>query len=435
MAQQFETLALHAGQDPNGDPTTGSRAVPIYATSSFCFRDADHAQRLFGLTEFGNIYSRMMNPTTDVFEKRVAALEGGVMALATSSGQAAQFLVVNTLCRSGDNFVATKSLYGGTVTQFMHTIPNTMGVEAKFVASDDPKDWEAQIDAKTKFLYCETIGNPRNNVPDFEGLAKVASVHEIPLVVDNTFGHGGWICQPLRHGADILVESATKWIGGHGTTVGGVIVDAGSFPWNSGRFPQFTEPDPTYNNMVFWDVFGPEGPLDMGNVVFGIRARVCGMRDLGPCPNPFGSFLLLQGLETLPLRSERHCSNSVALASWLRSHPRVEWVNFVGLEDHPFHARAEQYFRAGHFGSVFTFGVKGGREASKAFIARCVLASHLANVGDAKTLVIHPASTTHSQLSDEECAAAGVLPDSVRVSVGIEHIDDITADFEQALPE
>ena len=425
---RFETLQLHAGQEP--DPITKSRAVPIYATTSYTFDDAEHGAKLFALKQFGNIYTRIMNPTNDIFEQRVAALEGGVAALATSSGQAAQFLTIATLAQAGDNIVSTSFLYGGTYNQFKVSLPR-LGIESRFADGDDPDSIAALLDENTKAIYLETIGNPRFNIPDFERISEVAKRHGIPLVVDNTFGAAGYLFRPIDYGADVVVASATKWIGGHGTTVGGVIVDAGTFPWNNGRFPVFTEPSPSYHGLRFWDVFGPTGVLS-ANVAFIIRARVEGLRDLGPCQNPFGSFLLLQGLETLSLRVQRSCDNALALARWLEQQPRVSWVSYPGLATHPYHERAQHYLRHG-FGPVLAFGVDGGLEAGQAFVNSVKLASHLANVGDAKTLVIHPASTTHQQLSDKEQRAAGVTPDLVRVSVGIEHIEDIKADFSGAL--
>lgn len=425
---RFETLQLHAGQSPA--PGTNARAVPIYATTSYTFNDADHGANLFALKEFGNIYTRIMNPTNDVFEQRMAALEGGVAALATASGQAAQFLTLTTLAEAGDNIVSTSYLYGGTYNQFKVQFPR-LGIQVRFAEGDDPASIESLIDDKTKAIYLETIGNPRFNVPDFEAISAVAKKHGVPLVVDNTFGAGGYLCRPIAHGADIVVHSATKWIGGHGTAIGGVIVDAGTFPWNNGRFPSFTEPSPGYHGLNFWEVFGTGGVVG-ANVAFIIRARVEGLRDHGPCQSPFNSFLLLQGLETLSLRVQRTVDNALALAKWLQTHPAVEWVNYAGLETHPYHESAKKYLQNG-FGGVLSFGVKGGLEAGKAFINSVKLASHLANVGDAKTLVIHPASTTHQQLSADEQTAAGVTPELIRVSVGIEHLEDIKADFDQAL--
>jgi O-acetylhomoserine (thiol)-lyase len=424
---RFETLQVHAGQEPA--PGTNARAVPIYQTTSYTFDSAEHGANLFALKQFGNIYTRIMNPTTDVFEKRIAALEGGVAALATASGQAAQFIAITNIAQAGDNFVSTSLLYGGTYNQFKVTLPR-LGIGVKLVDGDDVRALEKAIDAKTKALYVESLGNPAGNVPDFEALAKLAHDHGIPLIVDNTFGAAGYLVRPIEHGADIVVESATKWIGGHGTSLGGVIVDSGKFDWaKSGKFPFFTEPSPGYHGLVFNDVFGPKGPF--GNIQFIIRARVEGLRDLGPAQSPFNAFLLLQGLETLSLRVQRHGENALALAKWLKTHPAVAWVNYTGLEEHPSHARARRYLRNG-FGSVFTFGIKGGFEAGKKFIDSVKLASHLANVGDAKTLVIHPASTTHQQLSPDEQQSAGVSADQIRVSVGIEHIDDIKEDFDEA---
>ena len=424
----FETLQLHSGHEP--DPVTKARAVPIYATTSYVFDDTTHGADLFALKQFGNIYTRIMNPTNDVFEKRIAALEGGVAALATSSGQAAQFLALSTIVEAGDNIVSASYLYGGTYNQFKISLPR-LGIRVRFANGDDPQSIETLIDDRTKAIYVETIGNPRFNVPDFERIAQVAHQHGIPFIVDNTFGAAGYLCRPIDYGADIVVESATKWIGGHGNTIGGVIVDAGTFPWNNGRFPTFTEPSPAYHGLSFWDVFGPRGVLG-ANAAFIIRARVEGLRDLGPCQNPFGSFLLLQGLETLSLRVQRSCDNALALAHWLENHPEVAWVSYPGLPSHPYHARASRYLKRG-YGPVLSFGVAGGLESGQAFVNRTKLASHLANVGDAKTLVIHPASTTHQQLAREEQVAAGVTEDLIRVSVGIEHIDDIKADFAQAL--
>lgn len=425
---RFETLQLHAGQTP--DSATNSRAVPIYQTASYNFNDADHAANLFGLKEFGNIYTRIMNPTTDVFEKRVAALEGGVAALATASGQAAQLLAITTIAQAGENIVSTSLLYGGTYNQFKVTFPR-LGIDVKFVSGDAPEEFEKLIDSKTKALYLETIGNPRLNIANIKEIADVAHKHNIPLIVDNTFGAAGFIARPIDHGADIVVASATKWIGGHGTSIGGIIVDSGKFNWGNGNFPIFTEPSPGYHGLKFWEIFGADGPF--GNIAFIIRARVEGLRDLGPCLSPFNAFLLLQGLETLSLRIERHGQNALELATWLEKHPQVEWVSYPGLKSHPYHENAKKFLRNGLFGSVLTFGIKGGLEAGKTFINNVQLASLLANVGDAKTLVIHPASTTHQQLSDAEQKESGVTADLIRVSVGLEHIDDIKEDFEEAL--
>jgi O-acetylhomoserine (thiol)-lyase len=424
---RFETLQIHAGQEP--DPTTKSRAVPIYQTTSYTFDSAEHGANLFALKQFGNIYTRLMNPTTDVFEKRIAALEGGVAAVATSSGHAAQFLALATILGQGDNIVSSSKLYGGTYNQFKVSFPR-LGVTTKFISTDDLGDWRKAIDSRTRALYVESIGNPSYDIADFEGLAQLAHEHKIPLVVDNTFGGAGYLVRPIEHGADIVVESATKWIGGHGTSLGGVLVDSGKFDWGaSGKFPWFTEPSPGYHGLVFNDVFGPKGPF--GNIQFAIRARVDGLRDFGPSVSPFNSFLFLQGLETLSLRVQRHVDNALALAQWLEKHPQVSWVLYPGLESHPHHARAKKYLRNG-FGPVFSFGIKGGAKAGQKFIESVKLASHLANVGDAKTLVIQPATTTHSQLTEAEQKSAGVTPDLIRVSPGIEHIDDIKEDFAEA---
>jgi O-acetylhomoserine (thiol)-lyase len=425
---KFETLQLHAGQAP--DSATNSRAVPIYQTSSYTFDNTEHAATLFALKDFGNIYTRIMNPTTDVFEKRVAALEGGVAAVATSSGQAAQFLAIATIAQAGDNIVSTSYLYGGTYNQFKVSLPR-LGINVKFVSEDRVEAFEAQIDENTKGIYVESIGNPRNNVPDFEGLAALARKHQIPLIVDNTFGAGGAIVKPIKWGANIVVESATKWIGGHGTSIGGVVVDAGNFDYGNGKFPLFTDPAPGYHGLNFWEVFGDKGPF--GNIAFAIRARVEGLRDFGQTLSPFNSFLLLQGLETLSLRVERHTENALKLAKWLKNNDKVSWVSYAGLEDHPYHQLAKKYVEHERFGAVLTFGVKGGFEAAKNFIESVELASHVANVGDAKTLVIHPASTTHQQLTEVEQKSSGVSADLIRVSVGLEHIDDIITDFELAL--
>ena len=424
---RFETLQIHAGQEPA--PGTNARAVPIYQTTSYTFDDTGHSARLFALQEFGNIYSRIMNPTTDVFEQRIAALEGGAAALATSSGQAAQLVAITNVANTGDNLVSTSYLYGGSYNQFKVTFPR-LGIKTHFVDGDNPDDFARAIDERTKALYVETIGNPAFNVPDFEALAEVAHSNGIPLIVDNTFGCGGYLCRPIDYGADVIVHSTTKWIGGHGTSIGGAIIDAGKFDWGNGKFPMFTEPSEGYHGMKFWEVFGPDGPF--GNIAFIIRARVEGLRDLGPCQSPFNSFLNLQGLETLSLRVQRHCDNAMELATWLESRDDVSWVSFPGLADHPSHQLAKKYLEHG-FGSVMAFGVAGGFEAAKSVIDSVKLASHLANVGDAKTLIIHPASTTHQQLSEEEQRQSGVKPDMVRISVGIEHIEDIKADLAQAL--
>ncbi len=425
---KFETLQLHAGQQP--DATTNSRAVPIYQTTSYNFDDADHAADLFALKKFGNIYTRIMNPTTDVFEKRIAALEGGVAALATSSGMAAEHLAITNLAQAGDNIVSSSYLYGGTYNLFKVTLPR-LGINVKFVTGDAPEDFSKAIDENTKAVYLETIGNPKLNIADIESISSVAHKNGIPLIVDNTFGAAGFLTRPIDFGADIVVASATKWIGGHGTSIGGVIVDSGNFDWGNGKFPTFTEPSPGYHGLNFNEVFGKGSQF--GNIAFIIRARVEGLRDFGPALSPFNAFLFLQGIETLSLRVERHCHNALTLANWLHSHPLIEWVWYPGLENHPSNKLAKKYLRNGLFGSMLSFGIKGGIEAGKKFINNVELASLLANVGDAKTLVIHPASTTHQQLSEEERIQSGVLPEQIRVSVGIEHIDDIINDFDTAL--
>jgi len=423
---RYETLQIHAGQEPA--PGTNARAVPIYQTTSYTFDDAAHGARLFALEEFGNIYTRIMNPTTDVFEQRIAALEGGVAAVATASGQAAQLIAITTLASAGDNIVSTSYLYGGTYNQFKVALER-LGIEVRFVSGDDPQEFATKIDDRTKALYLETIGNPRFNVPDLPAFAEVAHDAGIPLVVDNTFGAAGYLSRPIDHGADIVVASATKWIGGHGTSIGGIIVDSGNFDWRNGKFPGFTEPSPSYHGLVFADTFGPDGPF--GNIAFAIRARVEGLRDIGACLSPFNSFLLLQGVETLSLRVQRHVDNALELAKWLQDQPKVSWVNYPGLEDHPYHEIAGRLLTNG-YGAVLSFGIEGGAEPAEQFINSVELASHLANVGDAKTLVIHPGSTTHQQLDREEQLASGVTDDLIRVSVGIEHIDDIKADFDKA---
>lgn len=426
---QFETLQLHAGQSV--DPITKSRAVPIYQTTSYVFDNSTHAANLFGLKEFGNIYTRIMNPTTDVFEKRIAALEGGVAALAVSSGQAAQFIALNNILQVGDNFVTTSYLYGGTYNQFKVQFKR-LGVEARFADGDDPKSIESLIDAKTKAIYLETIGNPGFNIPDFDAIAAIARKYDIPLVVDNTFGAGGYLFKPLQHGANIVVESATKWIGGHGTTVGGVIVDGGNYDWGNGKFPQFSEPSEGYHGLIFSKVFGVDNPLGLPNIAFAIRARVEGLRDWGASQAPFNSFLLLQGLETLSLRVQRTVDNALQIARWLEKLPEVEFVNYPGLTSSPYYDRANKYLRNG-FGGVLSFKLKGGTKEAETMINSLQLISHLANVGDAKTLIIHPASTTHGQLSEDEQRSAGVVPGLLRLSVGIEHVQDIQADLLQAI--
>ncbi len=424
----FDTLQLHAGQEV--DPATNSRAVPIYQTTSYVFNDSKHAANLFGLKEFGNIYTRIMNPTTDVFEKRIAALEGGVAALAVSSGQAAQFIALNNILEAGDNFVSSSYLYGGTYNQFKVAFKR-LGIEARFADLDVIESFEKLIDAKTKAIYLETIGNPGFNIPDFEKIAALAQKHDLPLVVDNTFAAGGYFFKPLQHGANIVVESATKWIGGHGTSIGGIIVDGGNYNWGNGKFPQFSAPSEGYHGLVFSDVFGVNNPLGLPNIAFIIRARVEGLRDFGTALAPLNSFLLLQGVETLSLRAERHGQNALALAKWLESRPEVEYVNYPGLASFKYHSLAKKYLQNG-FGGVLTFKLKQGKEAADTVVDNLTLVSHLANVGDAKTLIIHPSTTTHEQLSIEEQQKAGVEPGLLRVSVGLEFIDDIKNDFEQA---
>ncbi|KAG0005381.1 Homocysteine synthase [Entomortierella chlamydospora] len=417
----FDTLQVHAGQSP--DSATNARAVPIYASSSFVFNNSEHGANLFGLKEFGNIYSRIGNPTNDVFEKRIAALEGGVAAVATSSGQAAQFLAISTLAQAGDNIIASSHLYGGTYNQFKVFLPR-LGITVKFTDSDKPEAFTKLIDERTKAVFIESISNPKYIVADIAAIANAVHQHGVPLIVDNTFGAGGYLIRPFEHGADIIVHSATKWIGGHGTTVGGVIVDAGKFNWANGRFPDFTEPSAGYHGLKYWETFG--------NISYAIKTRVEGLRDLGASSNPFASFLLLQGLETLSLRVQRSVDNALQLAQHLENHPGVEWVSYPGLASHPSHEHAKKVLQHG-FGAVLSFGIKGGPKAGSLFVDNVKLASHLANVGDAKTLVIAPAATTHQQLTDEEQLSAGVTKDLIRVSVGLEHIDDIKADFDQAI--
>ncbi len=416
-----ETRALHAGQKP--DPTTNARAVPIYATTSYVFDDAAHAARLFGLEEFGNIYTRIMNPTTDVFEQRVAALEGGVAALGVASGQAAETLSILNLARAGDNIVSSSSLYGGTYNLFMHTLPK-IGITTRFVDGSDPSAFGRAIDENTKSVYLELIGNPRLDVHDLASIADVAHARGVPVIVDNTFAP--LIAQPIKHGADIVIHSATKWIGGHGTAIGGVVVDGGTFDWGaSERFKQdFVDPDPSYHGISYTGAFG--------NLAFILKLRVQGLRDLGAALSPFNSFLFLQGLETLPLRITRHSENALAVANWLETRPEVSWVSYPGLESHASHKLAKRYLSGG-FGGIVTFGVQGGVDAGRRLIDSVQIFSLLANVGDAKSLIIHPASTTHSQLEPEEQVASGVTPDLIRLSVGLEHIDDLIADLEQAL--
>ncbi len=424
---RFETLQQHAGQQP--DPVTHSRALPIYQTSSYVFENAEHAADLFALKKFGNIYTRIMNPTSDVFEQRMAALEGGVAALAVASGHAAQFLTFTTLLDQGDNFVSSPYIYGGSYNQFKVSFKR-LGIEARLAENVTVEAFEKLIDEKTKALYFESIGNPGFAIPDFEAFGALAKKYDLPLIVDNTFGGGGYLVRPIEYGADIVVESATKWIGGHGTSIGGVIVDAGTYNWGNGKFPGFTEPSPGYNGLRYWDVFNFDSSL--GNIGFIIKARVEGLRDYGPAISPFNSFLLVQGLETLSLRMERHVQNTQALAEWLEAHPKVESVNYPGLKSNPSYNLARKYLTKGA-GGVLSFIVKGSKEKAQEVVNSLQLVSHLANVGDAKTLIIQPSVTTHSQLPEEAQLAAGVFPAQMRVSVGLEHIDDIVADFEQAL--
>ena len=423
----YETLQVHAGHTP--DETTLSRAVPIYQTTSYLFKDMEHAGRLFNLEEFGNIYTRLQNPTTDVLEKRLAALEGGVAALAVASGHSAQFIALNNILEQGDEFVSSPFLYGGSYNQFKVTFKR-LGVQVRFADSLDVKDFEKLINENTKALYLETIGNPSFEVPDFEKFSLLAEKYNLPLIVDNTFGAGGYLCKPLELGAHIVVESATKWIGGHGNSLGGIIVDSGKYDWGNGKFPQFSEPSEGYHGLVFSDVFGKKSTF--GNIAFIVRARVEGLRDFGPALSPFNAFLLLQGAETLSLRVQRSVDNTLALARWLATQPKVEAVSYPGLPDDTKHDMARKYLKHG-FGAVLSFSLKGSKKESSRFVENLKLVSHLANVGDTRTLVIQPATTTHQQLSDEELLRAGISPTLLRVSVGIEHIDDIIADFEQAL--
>jgi O-acetylhomoserine (thiol)-lyase len=422
----FETLQLHAGQEP--DSATHARAVPIYMTTSYVFDSSEHAANLFGLREFGNIYTRIMNPTSDVFEKRIAALEGGVGAVAVGSGQAAQHLALHNILLPGDNFISSSHLYGGTYNQFKVSFKR-IGVEVRFANVEDPAEFEARIDDRTRAIYLETVGNPGFSVPDFDRFAALAKKHDLPLVVDNTFGAAGYLFRPFEHGANIVVESATKWIGGHGTSIGGVVVDGGNYNWGNGKFPQFTAPDDAYHGMKFWEVFGSASPF--GNIAFIIRLRVTGLRTWGPSLSPFNSFLFLQGLETLSLRVDRTVQNAVALAEWLQKHPQVEGVSYPGLPGDKYYALAQKYLPRGA-GGVLSFKVKGGKEAGDALVNHLKLISHLANVGDSKTLIIHPATTTHEQLTDAERKAAGVEPGVLRISLGTENIEDIKADLQQA---
>jgi O-acetylhomoserine (thiol)-lyase len=421
---RFGTLALHAGQEP--DAATGARAVPIYQTTSYVFESPEHAARLFGLEEFGNIYTRIMNPTWAAFEGRMAALEGGSGALATSSGQAAISLAILSICSPGQNFVSSSSLYGGTYNLFYHTLHGKLGIEARFVEPNDLAAWRAAVDENTRCLYVESIGNPKNDVVDFDALGALAKEHGVPLIVDNTVTTA-YLFRPFEHGADISVYSCTKFVGGHGTSIGGCIVESGAFDWGNGKFPELTEPDASYHGVRFWEQFGKT----MG-IAFVLKARVQLMRDLGPCMSPFNAFLFLQGLETLHVRMPRHCENALAVAKWLEKHPKASWVNYPGLPSHPSHKNAKKYLPKGQ-GAIVGFGVKGGMAAGKKLIESVKLFSHLANIGDAKSLIIHPASTTHQQMTDEERLASGVTEDFVRLSIGIEDVEDIIADLDQAL--
>ena len=427
----FETLQLHAGQEVDSD--TGSRAVPIYQTTSYNFKDSEHAANLFGLKEFGNIYTRIMNPTTDVFEKRIAALEGGVAAVAVSSGQAAQFIALTNILESGDNFVSSPYLYGGTFNQFKVSFKR-LGIDARFAESDHVEHLRKRVDQDTKAIYLETIGNPEFNIPDFDAITKLANEHNIPVIVDNTFGAGGYLCQPIKHGVHIVTQSATKWIGGHGNSIGGVIVDSGNYDWGNGKFPQFSEPSEGYHGLVFADVFGKDNDLGLPNIAFAIRARVEGLRDFGPALSPFNSFLLLQGLETLSLRVQRHVDNALEIAKWLEAKDEVTYVNYPGLASNKYHQLANKYMKNG-YGAVLTFKVEGGKAQADEIVNNVNLISHLANVGDAKTLIIHPSSTTHQQLAEEEQKAAGAVPGLIRLSVGIENLDDIKNDLEHAFAQ
>ncbi len=423
---RLQTLAIHTGQE-SPDHTTGARAVPIYQTTSYVFRDTEHAANLFALKEFGNIYSRIMNPTTDIFEKRMAAIEGGTGALAVASGQAAEALALLAITKTGDEIVSANNLYGGTYQLFHYTFPK-LGRTVRFVDSSKPEEFGKAITKRTKAVFAETIGNPKLDVPDFEKIAKIAHDAGIPFIVDNTVGTG--LVRPIDYGADIVVLSATKFVGGHGTSIGGVIVDSGNFNWANGNFPEFTEPDPSYHGFKFWDTFG--NLTGLGNIAFIIKVRVQWLRDIGPCLSPFNAFLFLQGLETLPLRQQRHSENALEVARFLTTHPLVSWVNYPGLEYHPGHAIAKKYLN-GYYGAIVGFGIKGGMEAGKRFINSVKLLSHLANIGDAKTLVIHPASTTHQQLTKTEQEETGVTEDYIRLSIGIEDVEDIKEDIDQAL--
>ena len=424
----FDTLQIHAGQQP--DPVEGSRAVPIHQTTAYVFKNAEHGANLFGLREFGNIYTRLQNPTTDVFEKRMAALEKGAAALATASGQSAQFIAITNLAGTGDNIVTTSFLYGGTYNQFKVSFAR-LGIEFRFADGDDADSIESLIDEKTKAIYLEMIGNPEYNIPDIERIVAVARKKDLPVIIDNTFGQGGYLFNPIEWGVNIVLHSATKWIGGHGTSMGGVIIDGGNFNWGNGKYPAFSEPSEGYHGLNFWEVFGDKSPF--GNIAFAIRCRVEGLRDFGPAISPFNSFMMLQGLETLSLRAERINASALELARWLEKHPKVEKVNYPGLESNKYHALAKKYLKNNGFGGVLSFFIKGDEKQASTVINNLTLISHVANVGDTRTLMIHPASTTHEQLPKEAQIASGVYPNMLRVSLGLEHIDDIKNELDEAL--
>ncbi len=424
----FDTLQVHAGQQP--DPIEGTRVTPIHQSTAFVFKNAEHGANLFGLREFGNIYTRLQNPTTDVFEKRMAALEKGVAALATGSGQSAEFIVVNNIAKAGDNIVTSPFLYGGTYNLFKVSLAR-LGIDFRFAEDDSAEKLEELIDENTKGIYLEMIGNPEFNIPDFEKIVAMARKHDVPVIVDNTFAQGGYLFNPIEWGANIVVHSATKWIGGHGTSMGGIIIDGGNYNWGNGKYPEFSEPSEGYHGLNFWEAFGDKSPF--GNIAFAIRCRVEGLRDFGPAISPFNSFMMLQGLETLSLRSERINYNALEIAKWLEAHPKVEKVNYPGLESNKYHNLAKKYLKNGGFGGVLSFFIKGDEKQAAKVIDNLEWISHVANVGDAKTLIIHPSTTTHEQMSKEAQIAAGVYPNMLRLSLGIEHIDDIKNELEQAL--
>ena len=424
----IETLSLHAGHSID---ESNSRAVPIYQTTSYVFRDTEHAGKLFGLEELGNIYTRIMNPTTDVIEKRIAALEGGVAGLAHASGQAAITSAILNIAQSGDNIVSASQLYGGTYSLFKHTLPK-LGIEVRFADAENPETFASLIDDKTRAIYGDTVGNPKLNIFPFKEISALAQKEKLPLIIDNTVTSPA-ICRPIEHGANVVINSLTKFIGGHGTSIGGIVIDAGNFDWGSGRFSQFTMPDESYHGLVHWDAFQAFPPAGGANIAYIMKMRLQLLRDMGNCAAPFNSFLHLQGVETLPLRMERHCENAMKVAEFLEKHDKVSWVNYPGLSDNPHHEAAQQYFEKNHFGALVGFGVKGGIEAGKKFIDNLQLFSHLANIGDAKSLAIHPATTTHQQLDEAEQRSTGVTPDFVRLSVGIESIEDLLSDLDQAL--